>query len=96
MPCIDWHFGPFAFKAKHVELWTKYTDGDMYDAQIVPIVHAFRKGLDVGSVMAEGYQHPKEMKQEEESNVEAIRKRLDQLCTLDPRVINAWTEDYYC
>lgn len=28
VPAIDWHFGPFAFRAKHVQLWTKF-DGAM-------------------------------------------------------------------
>ena len=72
LPGFDWHFGPFAFQAKQVELWTKYSDGDMYDAQLVPIVHAFRKGLKVCSVFC-NYQHPKEMKDEEQGNVVATR-----------------------
>jgi hypothetical protein len=93
--CFDWHFGPFAFRAQHVELWTKYSDGDMYDAQLVPIVHAFRKGLKVDSVLC-NYQHPKEMKDEEQGNIDATLKRLQQLYDLDPRVIKAWTEDFYC
>jgi hypothetical protein len=95
LPCFDWHFGPFAFRAKHLELWTKYKDGDMYDAQLVPIVHAFRKGLNVYSVYCH-YQHAKEMKDEEQGNVDATLKRLQQLHDLDPRVIQAWTEDFYC
>jgi hypothetical protein len=94
-PRVDWHFGPFAFQAKQVELWTKYSDGDMYDAQLVPIVHAFRKGLKVCSVFC-NYQHPKEMKDEEQGNVVATLKRLQQLYDLDPRVIKAWTDDFYC
>lgn len=28
IPALDWHFGPFAFRLKHLELWTKY-DGNM-------------------------------------------------------------------
>lgn len=28
LPPIDWHFGPFAFRAAHVQLWTHF-DGEM-------------------------------------------------------------------
>ena len=90
---LDWHFGPFAFRAKHTILWTAY-EGESYDAQLVPLVHAMRKGLSIASVRV-NYLAPREMKDQEEGNVEFIEKRLWQLNELDPRVKEAWMEDFY-
>lgn len=92
---VDWHFGPFAFRSKHIGLWVHYKGGDSYDAQVVPLVHAFRKGLSVSSVSIR-YRAPQEMKEEEEGDVDFIEKRLWQLNDLDPRVKKAWTEETYC
>jgi len=93
IPPLDWHFGPFAFRAEHLELWAKY-NGVMYEAQVVPIVHAMRKGLSVASVSI-GFDAPSEMKDQEEGNVEFIEKRLQQLQSLDPVVKAAWTDPFY-
>lgn len=95
LPRIDWHFGPFAFRAEHVKLWTEYKGGDSYDAQLVPIVHAMRKGLKVCSRVVD-FEAPSEMKKEEEGNVNFIEKRLAQLNDLDPRVKMSWMEEFYC
>jgi len=91
---LDWHFGPFAFRAKHVDLWTKYT-GSSYDAQIVPYVHGIRKGLSVCGVDVD-FVLDEKMRQQEEGNAEFIEKRLNQLNELDPKVKAAWTDDLYC
>uniref|UniRef100_A0A7S1ZEB3 Uncharacterized protein n=1 Tax=Trieres chinensis TaxID=1514140 RepID=A0A7S1ZEB3_TRICV len=91
---LDWHFGPFAFRAKHLNLWTECT-GEMYDAQLVPIVHAMRKGLSITSIQVD-YHGPLQMKAEEEGNITFIEKRLWQLNDLDPRVKKAWSEEFYC
>ena len=95
IPCIDWHFGPFCFRAKHIGLWTNYKTGYSYDAQLVPIVHAMRKGLVVSSVMVP-FQLDSNMKHQEEENFAFIEKRLNQLNDLDPKVKKAWTDEYYC
>jgi hypothetical protein len=95
VPSIDWHFGPFAFRAKHIDLWTKYRHGDSYDAQLVPIVHAMRKGLSVSSIVVSFNLDPR-MKSQEEENVQFIEKRLNQLWDLDPKVKKAWTSKFYC
>ena len=91
IPSIDWHFGPFAFKAKHIQLWTAY-NGNSYDAQLVPIVHAMRKGLTLSSVCVD-FELDQSMKEQEEGNVEFIEKRLYQLNILDSKVKSAWTEE---
>ena len=65
---LDWHFGPFAFRAKHLDFWSKYT-GNSYDAQLVPIVHAIRRGLSVCSVDV-NFVLDERMKKQEEENVE--------------------------
>jgi len=94
-PHLDWHFGPFAFQAKHIKLWTEYKGGDSYDAQLVPIVHAMRKGHRVSSREI-NYRAPPEMQKQEEENSAFIEKRLAQLNDLDPKVKKAWTEEFYC
>eukprot|EP00750_Incisomonas_marina_P033294 INCI9737.1.p1 GENE.INCI9737.1~~INCI9737.1.p1 ORF type:complete len:333 (+),score=58.22 INCI9737.1:133-1131(+) len=94
LPPIDWHFGPFAFRAAHLQLWTHF-DGEMYDAQVVPIVHAARKGLQVASVPV-SFEASLHMKKQEEGNVAFIEKRLWQLNLLDPVVKQAWDDEFYC
>jgi hypothetical protein len=95
IPSIDWHFGPFAFRARHCNLWLRYRRGDSYDAQLVPIVHAMRKGLLVSSVLVKFSLDPR-MKSQEEENIQFIEKRLNQLTDLDPKVKKAWTDGFYC
>ena len=91
---IDWHFGPFAFRAKHIKLWSIYK-GNSYDAQLIPIVHGIRRGLRVVSVDVE-FVLDARMREQEENNVEFIEKRLNQLNDLDPKVKASWTDEFYC
>ena len=95
IPSIDWHFGPFAFRARHIDLWISYRRGDSYDAQLVPVVHATRKGLLVCSILVSFKLDP-QMKFQEEANIQFIEKRLNQLNDLDPKVKKAWTDGFYC
>lgn len=92
---IDWHFGPFAFRQKLVQLWTSYK-GNSYDAQLVPIVHGIRKGYRINTDITVPFVLDEKMKQQEEGNIEFIEKRLNQLNSLDPRVKMAWSEEFYC
>ena len=91
---IDWHFGPFAFRAKHIKLWSTYK-GNSYDAQLIPIVHGIRRGLGVVSVDVD-FVLDARMREQEENNVDFIEKRLNQLNDLDPKVKASWTDDFYC
>lgn len=93
MSLIDWHFGPFAFRAKHLKLWSTY-EGNSYDAQLIPIVHGIRRGLRVVSVDVD-FVLDKRMREQEESNVDFIEKRLNQLNDLDPKVKASWTNELY-
>ena len=88
---IDWHFGPFAFRAKHIKLWSTYK-GNSYEAQLVPIVHAIRRGLRVVSIDVD-FVLDERMREQEENNVDFIEKRLNQLNDLDPKVKASWTDD---
>ena len=44
---FDWHFGPFALRKRHRGLWLA-SDGELWDAQVLPIVAALKTGLAVG------------------------------------------------
>jgi len=92
---IDWHFGPFAFRKKLLNLWLEYK-GTSYDAQLIPIVAAIRKGLRVNSQIDVSFNLEKEMKAQEQGNVEFIEKRIHQLNDLDPKVKKFWKEALYC
>jgi len=84
---LDWHFGPFALKSRHAHFWLKHT-GELWDAQVVPIVHAIRAQLPVASVQVL-FRAPDSMKQQEEANFTFVEKRLLQINFLDPKVIAA-------
>jgi len=88
---LDWHFGPVAFRRRHLNLWAKY-DGVTYEAQLNPVVFAARSGLVVHSTEVP-FSGPLEMKAEEEGDVAFIEKRLAQINDLDPKVKAAWTGD---
>jgi len=90
---IDWHFGPFAFRVSHLQLWSNYS-GDSYDAQLVPAVHAARKGIEVASVPVK-FMASYRMKTQEEGNVPFIEKRIHQLNSYDPVIKAAWTDAFY-
>lgn len=92
---IDWHFGPFAFRRKVLPLWLKY-EGTSYDAQLIPIVAAIRKGYSVNSSVEVTFLLDGKMKEQEEGNLEFIEKRLLQLNDLDPKLKQSWEDDLYC
>ena len=85
---LDWHFGPFATKAAHAGLWLE-GDGELWDAQVLPIVRAIQDGLAVGSVEVD-FEAPYPMKKEEENDLAFCGKRLMQINFLDPKVIAAF------
>ena len=41
MPSLDWTMGPLCFRASLASLWTDF-EGELWDAQIVPMVRAAR------------------------------------------------------
>lgn len=93
---IDWHFGPFAFRKKLLNLWLEYK-GTSYDAQLIPIVAAIRKGgLMINTQITVSFKLEKEMKAQEEGNVDFIEKRIQQLNGLDPKVKQFWKDPLYC
>merc|ERR1712137_1432550 len=64
-PSVDWTFGPFAIRASLATHWLSFS-GELWDAQIVPMIHAARwHGARVISHTVQ-YQHPLEMETEEE------------------------------
>jgi hypothetical protein len=85
MPSIDWTMGPIVFRSELASLWTDY-NGDLWDAQLVPLVQAFqqRKAKIVSCEI--DYCHPMEMKQEEEGSSQWGKKRLLQLIYLFEKV----------
>ena len=39
-PNIDYTFGPMALRCSYAPYWVNYVDGDIWDAQIIPMIHA--------------------------------------------------------
>jgi hypothetical protein len=74
---IDWTMGPVAFRHTYAHHWIDF-DGEMWDAQLVPLVKAHLAGAKVSSFQVD-YFHPKSMKEEEEGVVKWNEKRLMQL-----------------
>mmetsp|Transcript_15134 Transcript_15134/g.45194 ORF Transcript_15134/g.45194 Transcript_15134/m.45194 type:complete len:265 (+) Transcript_15134:130-924(+) len=87
---FDWHFGPFALRARHKGLWLE-NDGELWDAQVLPIVKALKLGLNVGGVEVP-FVAPLDMKEEEEDDFKFVEKRLMQINFLDPKVVAALRE----
>jgi hypothetical protein len=73
---IDWTIGPVAFRSKFAKHWLDYK-GDLWDAQLVPLVQAHLAGAKVSSFEID-YYHPEAMKQEEEGIPKWNEKRLMQ------------------
>ncbi|MGK3743510.1 MAG: hypothetical protein ACI90V_010368 [Bacillariaceae sp.] len=48
LPSIDWTAGPVAFKASIAHQWLSYK-GEVWDAQLVPIIEAFLEGAKISS-----------------------------------------------
>ena len=74
---IDWTMGPLAFRHTYAHHWTDF-DGELWDAQLVPLVNAHLAGAKVSS-MAVDYIHAKSMKEQEEGVAQWNEKRLMQL-----------------
>jgi hypothetical protein len=84
-PSIDWTMGPLALRAKVSKYWLEF-DGELWDAQLVPMVHAQRwHGAHVTSFDVE-YKHPELQKQDEEGSPKWSEKRLWQLNVLFDKV----------
>lgn len=80
-PSIDWTMGPFATKSRFAKVWLEY-NGELWDAQLVPIVLAQRwYGAKVASHEFE-FLLPEGMKLEEEGDPQWTEKRLVQLNNL--------------
>lgn len=80
MPSIDWTIGPVLFRSDQVQYWLDY-NGETWDAQLVPIVDAHIKGSTVSSFEID-YEHPKEMKDQEQGQSIWNEKRLHQINVL--------------
>lgn len=80
-PSIDWTMGPIAFRKERAPTWLEY-DGDLWDAQIVPMVRAQRRKNAKVVSFAVDFHHPPSMKQQEEGMPEWSSKRLFQLNNL--------------
>ena len=74
---IDWTIGPVAFRNQLAEHWIRF-DGELWDAQLIPLVEAHVAGFKVASFEID-YIHPKTMKDEEEGAAKWNEKRLMQL-----------------
>lgn len=90
LPSIDWTMGPVAFRYQYAKHWLDFP-GEMWDAQLVPLVYAYLAGAKVTSYTID-YLHPKEMKEEEEGVFIWNEKRLIQLNFLKDTVGKAITE----
>lgn len=90
-PSVDWTMGPIVLKATFANHWLKY-EGELWDAQIVPMVHAQRWHDAKVVTYSCNYRQPLAMKAEEEGNSIWIEKRLFQLNHLFEHVGNALKE----
>jgi hypothetical protein len=85
---LDWHFGPLAFQVQHASLWLR-SEGELWDAQCLPLVEAIKAGLRVTTVEVD-FRASLEMKAEEEGDLGFVEKRLMQINYLDPKIKAAW------
>lgn len=74
---IDWTIGPVAFRYDEAKHWMNF-DGELWDAQLIPLVQAHLAGATVTSLEID-YHHPHAMKNEEEGRTIWNEKRLMQL-----------------
>tara|TARA_B110001452_G_scaffold103489_1_gene85888 strand:+ start:115 stop:957 length:843 start_codon:yes stop_codon:yes gene_type:complete len=77
-PSIDWTMGPLCFRAALATHWTKF-EGELWDAQIVPMVRAARWHGAVVASHSVPFRLSATMKAEEEGVPKWGDKRLDQL-----------------
>ena len=92
LPALDWTFGPVALRASMAEHWLNF-DGELWDAQIVPFIRAFRWASARVASLQVTYSHPSAMKKEEEGVALWSEKRLMQLNFLWKHVAVALKED---
>lgn len=83
-PPIDWAIGPMAFRCTLSNHWLDF-DGQIWDAQLVPMLHAFLSGAKATSFEID-YRHSELMKQQEEGQPEWSEKRLLQLNHLSEKL----------
>jgi hypothetical protein len=81
---IDWTNGPVVFRASQATHWLAYA-GELWDAQLVPLVDAHITGAKVSSFEID-YKHPEVMKSIEEGAAVWNEKRLYQLNVLSDTV----------
>jgi hypothetical protein len=74
---VDWTMGPVAFTTKYANYWLEY-QGELWDVQLVPLIHAHLQGAKVSSFEVE-YHHPETMKEQEQGVALWNEKRLFQL-----------------
>uniref|UniRef100_A0A7S4EHD7 Glycosyltransferase 2-like domain-containing protein n=1 Tax=Pseudo-nitzschia australis TaxID=44445 RepID=A0A7S4EHD7_9STRA len=85
LPSIDWLNGPVAFDVSLANAWLEF-DGELWDAQIVPMVDCFLKRNTKITSFDIPYIHRRTMKEQEEGNLAFIEKRLYQLNFLSDTV----------
>jgi len=83
-PPIDWHFGPLAFQKRHAHFWVE-NKGELWDAQLIPIVSCLQNGLRIFSREIP-FEAPSEMKAQEEGSSVFMEKRLMQINFLMPKL----------
>lgn len=74
---IDFSFGPVVMNGYAANYFLEY-EGKLWDAQIVPIYRAYKKGLEISEYKVP-FMYPHEQKNEEENNMFYIRKRKYQM-----------------
>jgi len=86
---LDWFFGPVAFLSDKAPHWLEY-QGTAWDAQMVPILHAYLKeGAKILGVEID-YRHSPLMKAQEDGDTVFGEKRLMQLNLLVPALKKEW------
>lgn len=85
LPSIDWTVGPVAFDISMTDKWLE-CNGEIWDAQLLPIIDCFLDRKAIVSSFEVDYKHPESMKEEEEGNPKFNDKRLHQLNFLSETV----------
>ena len=85
LPSIDWTAGPIALDSSMADKWLEY-NGEIWDAQLVPIIDCFLQKRAIVSSFEVPYCHPESMKEEEGGNPKFNDKRLHQLNFLSETV----------
>lgn len=86
-PALDLLFGPFALRARLAQLWLE-ADGDMWDAQLLPLLRAIAQpATKTLAYTLPRYEHPAQLKLEEEGSLPWVRKRWHQLQVVLPPML---------